>query len=86
MSRVDIHSHNSVFMKLLKYYLTSGTLENQTFGIIVQICFVSFQIFKLLCGEKTPDKEVKVNLTPALKKTLSLCGYCTLRFSKQFSW
>lgn len=39
MSRADIHSHNSIFMKLLKYYLTSGTVENQTLAIVIQILF-----------------------------------------------
>lgn len=72
MSRADIRSHNSIFMKLLKYYLTSGTVENQTLAIVIQILF--FQIFKFPSGKKTSDKEVKLNLTHALKKTMSLCG------------
>lgn len=41
MSRADILSHNCILMKLLKYYLTSGTSEkNQTLGIIIQVLFL----------------------------------------------
>lgn len=78
MSRADILSHNCILMKLLKYYLTSGTSEkNQTLGIIIQVLFLFVffpppPIFKFLCGKKTSDKEVKLNLTHASKKTVSL--------------
>lgn len=79
-----IHVHDSIYQKLLKYYLTSGTFEPQVLAIIAQVSL--FSIFIFLHGKKKKsDQEVKLNLTRALKK---LCFFvvilflCRLRFSK----
>lgn len=61
----------------------SGTFEHQIIATTVQVSFFSNSYIP--AWKKTPDQEIKLNLTHALKK---LCFFvvilflCTLRFSK----
>lgn len=52
-------------MKLLKYYLTSGTFEYPVIAIIAQVFL--FNIY-IPAWKKKSDQEIKLNLTNSFEK------------------